>query len=176
MLTLPKIIIHLLQISKNFLPLHPWSELISTSKISRKRILILTILPALLPDKSKPHDDQLILLHQLGFMCGWVSCHLRWPTNSKTTARCKQCQKLLTQPPPRTFMYHRDRFPAHITPDVENQPLDAFKPSQMDDLSHYCRVTEVEESYSEGGLSHLQRKETTNSLLSLHFLKSLIFQ
>ena len=45
--------------------------------------------------------------------------------------------------------YHRDRFHVHITPDEENQLLDVFEPSQMDDLSLHYRVTEVEEPYSE---------------------------
>ena len=82
-------------------------------------------------------------------MCGWVSCHLRWPTKFKTAAKCNRCHNLLTQPPQRTFIYHRDRFPVHITPDEKNQLFDVFEPRQMDDLSLHYRVTEVEEPYSE---------------------------
>ena len=94
-------------------------------------------------------DDQLILLKQLGFLYGWIQCHLHQPTVIGLVTRCDQCRKPLMQPPQRIFTYYRDRFPVHITPDEENQLLDAFEPSQMDDLSLHFLVIEIQEPYSE---------------------------
>ena len=70
--------------------------------------------------------------------------HIRWPANSKTTARCEQCHKLLTPPLQRTFMYHRDRFHVRITPDEENQLVDVIDSHQMDALTEHYSVIETE--------------------------------
>ena len=94
-------------------------------------------------------DDQLILLKQLGFQYGWIQCHLRQTAVIGSETTCRQCRKARTRRPRRYFTYHRDRFPVRITPDEENQLLDAFEPSQMHDISLHCLVIDPQEFSSD---------------------------
>ena len=126
----------------------------------------------------RPHltNDQLILLKQLGFLHGSIQCYMRQPVTFESIAKCHQYRKFRTQPPQRTLTYHRDRFPEHITPDDQNQFLDAVDPHQMDVLrtllSHRSR-----RNWLRGGLSlqkeKKERNRTTNFLLFLSFLNPL---
>ena len=91
-------------------------------------------------------DDQLILLKQLGFMYGWIPCHVRWPRTSNSTARCASCHDLRTQPPRKYFTYHRDRFPVHITPDEEQQLFDVMDPHQINGIIKHYVIIDPEEN------------------------------
>ena len=90
-------------------------------------------------------DYQLILLKQLGFMYGWIPCHVRCPRTSNSTARFTLCHDLRTQPPQKYFTYHRDRFPVRITPDEEQQLLDAMDPHQMNAITKHYVIIDAEE-------------------------------